>query len=137
MLKQNQFIKYIKLRSQMNFYNSFKLLKPYSRGPGFLSLTIAMVILMVSTGFAQPVVPSHSLPDSAAINQPHKLMLIWNKATTADTYRLQVSVNSDFSTTVYDLSQLTDTVKFIDTLELSTTYFWRVSATYGSGTSDF
>lgn len=137
MLQQDQFIKYIKLRLHMNFHNSFKLLKPYSRGPSLFCLTLTMVMLIASTGFTQPVAPSLSLPDSAAINQPHKLMLIWNEAAIADTYRLQVSISSDFSTTVYDQSQLTDTVQFIDILSLSTTYYWRVSATNGSGTSDF
>tara|TARA_R110002096_G_scaffold28336_20_gene85982 strand:+ start:69 stop:1436 length:1368 start_codon:yes stop_codon:yes gene_type:complete len=121
----------------MNISTTFKHPNLISRITSMFSLTIAMVLLISTTAFAQPTIPSLSLPDSAAVNQPHKLVLIWNASENADTYRLQVSDTSSFSTTVYDQSQLTDTSQFVEVMDFSTSYYWRVSATNGSGTSEF
>lgn len=103
----------------------------------YLILVIAMVVILTSAAFAQPVVPTLLLPDSAAVNQPHKLMLLWNASETAETYRLQISDTSSFTTTVYDEAQLTDTTQFIEVLDFSTTYYWRISASNGTVTSEF
>jgi len=96
-----------------------------------------MTILLSTAAFAQPATPIQSLPDSAAVNQPHNVMLLWNASENAATYHLQISDTSSFTTTTYDQSQLVDTVHFVDSLNFNTTYYWRVAAINGEGTSDF
>ena len=80
----------------MNFYTKLKQPNTKIRGSGFFSLAIAMVLLFTASAFAQPAVPTLSLPDSGAVNQPHKLNLIWNAsaATGASAY----STASSFAT---------------------------------------
>tara|TARA_R110000868_G_scaffold410693_4_gene699817 strand:- start:52448 stop:53815 length:1368 start_codon:yes stop_codon:yes gene_type:complete len=121
----------------MNFNNIQKHSKYYPRGLSYFRFAILMIVMFTTAAIAQPTIPSLSLPDSAAVNLPHKLMLIWNTSEAAETYRLQISDTSSFTTTVYDQNQLTDSVQFIDVLDFSTTYYWRVAASNGSGTSDF
>jgi len=118
----------------MNSYTTLKQSTTYIRGSGIYFLTIAIALLLAITAIAQPIL---TLPDSAAVNLPHKLNLVWNSSATAETYQLQISDTSSFTTTVYDQSQLTDTVEFVTVLDFSTTYYWRVAASSGSGTSDF
>src|SRR6185436_20163234 len=55
----------------------------------------------------------------------------------AASYRLQVSTTTAFSTTVYDLSNLTTTSAATSNLSNNTTYYWRVNATNGGGTGDW
>lgn len=110
---------------------------PFPRGSGFLSLITAMVMLFSTAIFAQPVVPTLSLPDSAAVNQPHSLMLSWSISESATSYHLQVSDTSTFTTTAYDQSEISDNKQFIEDLGYSTTYYWRVAATNTNGSSDF
>ncbi|MEQ9308393.1 MAG: ice-binding family protein [Balneolaceae bacterium] len=121
----------------MNSYITRKQSTTYIRGSGIYFLTIAIALLLAITAIAQPTIPSLSLSDSAAVNLPHKLNLIWNASATAETYQLQISDTSSFTTTVYDQSQLTDTVEFVTVLDFSTTYYWRVAASNGTGTSNF
>lgn len=121
----------------MNFYTTLKHLNLFARGLSIFSLTFAMVILLSTAAFAQPVFPKLLLPDNAAVNQPHNVTLMWNASENAETYRLQVSNTSNFFTTTYDQSQLVDTTRLINELSFNTTYYWRVAATNGAGTSDF
>lgn len=107
----------------MNFFTTFKHLNLFTRGLSIFSLTLAMTILLSTAAFAQPATPIQSLPDSAAVNQPHNVMLLWNASENAATYHLQVSDTSSFTTTTYDQSQLVDTVHFVDSLSFNTTYY--------------
>lgn len=121
----------------MNLYTKLKQSQTYIRGSGFFSLTVAMVLIFATSAFTQPVVPTLSLPDSGVVNQPHKLMLVWNASASAESYQLQISDTVSFTTTVYDQSQITDTVQFIDVLSFSTTYYWRVAASNTTETSAY
>ncbi len=121
----------------MNFFKKLKQPNTNILGSRFFSLTIALVLLLTMSAFAQPVVPTLFLPDSGATNQPHKLMLIWNASASADSYQLQISDTVSFTTTVYDQSQITDTTQFIDVLSFSNTYYWRVAASNSTETSAF
>jgi hypothetical protein len=57
----------------------------------------------------------------------------WASAKDADSYRLQVSTDSTFGTTVFDMAGLTDTTRTIPGLAYSTTYYWHVNATNIAG----
>ena len=61
--------------------------------------------------------------------------LSWNAASGAASYTLQVSINSSFSSFVYNQSGLTGTSQAVSGLDTATIYYWRVNAANGSGTS--
>jgi len=64
------------------------------------------------------------------------ITLVWNKAKLAESYNLQLSLDSDFLTILIDSSGIIDTSYNIDELNELTMYYWRVKATningYGS-----
>jgi hypothetical protein len=120
----------------MKIPTNFNRMTPHPRGSIIISLITAVILLLSTPAFAQPVIPTLSLPNNAAINQPHNLSLIWNASGTANSYRLQVSDNSTFTNIVYDQAQLTDTSQYINDLAFSTSYYWRVTATNEAGTSE-
>ena len=84
-----------------------------------------------------PDVPSTSSPADNAVNQPTSLTFSWNASARAETYNLQVSESSTFSTFLINQRGLTSTSSDISTLRNLTQYYWRVSATNTNGTSEF
>jgi hypothetical protein len=84
---------------------------------------------------AAPTAPTLISPANGAVSQATTLTFSWNPAPGATTYRLQVSTNSAFSTTVFDDSTLTSTSRQIGSLANNTTHYWRVRAKNIGGTS--
>jgi photosystem II stability/assembly factor-like uncharacterized protein len=82
-----------------------------------------------------PVKPTLVNPNNDIQNQPVNLNLSWNSAEGAESYRLQVSTSSNFTTLVYDDSTITTTSKQVSGLSNSTKYFWRVRAKNAAGSS--
>jgi len=88
-----------------------------------------------TTGTAlQP--PTLLSPIDGTINQSLAPTLSWNASSRATSYTLQVSTNSSFTSYVYNQSNLTSSTQQVTGLSHSTTYYWRVSATNGYGTSE-
>ncbi|MDP3148808.1 MAG: FISUMP domain-containing protein [Ignavibacteria bacterium] len=79
-------------------------------------------------------VPQLSLPANGAIDQKLSPVLTWNNTSNANSYTLQISTNSSFTSFVLDEDSLTTTTKQINDLIGSTTYYWRVSAVNNFGT---
>ncbi len=77
---------------------------------------------------AAPSPPILLSPANGAIDQPVPLSLRWSRSRTADTYRVQISKDSLFISTVFDDSLLTDTSQDIGVLEPEVKYYWRVQA---------
>jgi hypothetical protein len=90
-----------------------------------------------STATLPPVAPTLVAPIDRMQNAPVTLTFSWYRSSGTTTYRLQVSTAADFSSTVVDNATITDTMKTIGPLPNSTTYYWRVSATSGNGTSAY
>jgi hypothetical protein len=88
-----------------------------------------------TTILAAPQIPALVSPADGATGQQLTLALSWNKAAGAETYHVQVSSDSNFSTTVTQDSTLTDTLKLIGGLSNNTTYFWRIGSKNAIGTS--
>ncbi|MFA6541150.1 MAG: T9SS type A sorting domain-containing protein, partial [Bacteroidota bacterium] len=63
------------------------------------------------------------------------LQFSWNKSTAGESYHLQISTTSDFSTTVVDTLNYNDTSYVLTNLKAYTVYNWRVNSTNGIGTS--
>ncbi len=57
----------------------------------------------------------------------------WHTATRAESYRLQISRDSQFETLDYDRNSLTDTTHAVSGLSTDTTYYWRVRGSNESG----
>ncbi|MGA2506866.1 MAG: lectin like domain-containing protein, partial [Chitinispirillaceae bacterium] len=92
------------------------------------------VLSASSTVPSAPPAPILSSPSNGATNQAASLTLSWNSSTGATSYRLQVSTSPTFSSTVFDQSGIGGTSQAV-TLINGTTYYWRVNATNGGGTS--
>ena len=84
-----------------------------------------------------PLPPTPVSPSNGALNQPTTVTVSWNASGGAASYRLQVSLNSSFSTTVLDQSGITTTSRTVNNLSTNTAYYWRVSAMNASGTSAY
>ncbi len=90
-----------------------------------------------STVVEAPAQPQLVYPPSATTSQPITLRLRWHPSIRAVSYRLQVSTDAPFATTVFDDSTIVDTVKEVGPLGNSTTYYWRVSAKNDGWVTDY
>jgi hypothetical protein len=78
---------------------------------------------------------SLSLPTSESTLDTNAPTLVWNSDTNADSYKVQLSIDS-FSTTLID-SSLTDTTLTTPNLAFNSTYQWRVKAVNSVSESDW
>lgn len=92
-----------------------------------------------TTAIPAPQIPKLGFPTHTAINQNINTLFTWNPVSSASSYTLQVSRDSVFapSDIIYHQSNLTSPQQTINELNHETMYFWRVSATNSSGTSDW
>jgi hypothetical protein len=84
-----------------------------------------------------PSPPSLSSPANGATGVSTSPTLTWNASAGATSYRLQVSTDAGFVTTVVDQSNITTTSYGVSGLATSTTYYWHVNATNSGGTSAY
>ena len=82
--------------------------------------------------------PTLISPNNNETNVSLTPTLTWSAVTGADTYRLEVNTQNDFTgTVVYDNNALTSATKQIGALSDNTPYYWRVTAlTTGGNSSD-
>ncbi len=92
------------------------------------------VDLIFQTAPSQPVL---AFPADESAGVTTSLSLAWHVAPGATTYRVQVSTDSLFGSLIVNDSTVTDTAKTIGPLSMATTYFWRVNAKNGAGTSTY
>jgi hypothetical protein len=83
-----------------------------------------------------PSIPVLAYPADLATGIPQNPVMQWRKVTGAETYQLQVSTSSAFTSTVFNDSTLTDTSRAV-TLTGAGTYYWRVRAKNVAGTSAY
>ncbi len=84
-----------------------------------------------------PFSPTLSLPVAGDTGVSTSTQLVWNSSAGATTYRLQVSVNLDFSTIKFDTSGIMSTSSIANNLVTNTTYYWRVKAKNAAGASQW
>jgi len=87
-----------------------------------------------------PVVPTPPVlisPANSAAGVTLPTTLAWNASFGATSYRVQVSTNSAFTTTVYDQAGISSTSVSVSGLAPTTLYYWRVNATNAAGTSNW
>jgi hypothetical protein len=88
-----------------------------------------------TTVVAPPSAPTLSTPADAATNTAISPTLTWNAAIGADSYILQVSASSSFSSFVVNQSGITAVSYVVSGLSNNTAYYWRMNATNAGGTS--
>jgi hypothetical protein len=84
-----------------------------------------------------PVVVELKLPLNNSTENKQPLNLSWDSSKLAASYKLQVSTDSNFTTTMIDTSGLTDTTFTLTTLSNLTKYYWRVKAINEGGESQW
>jgi len=87
-----------------------------------------------TTMMAAPLPPELATPEDGAEDVLTTVQLIWNESATATSYRVQVSEQSGFMSTVVNQGNITNTSFTVSNLEHSKTYYWRVNASNESGT---
>ncbi len=132
-------------------YNTMTLAKPTYLGtiqtanPGMVGLTIGpdsniwyvnrtknQVVKLTPTGVA-PVDAILLSPATGSSQVAIPAFLSWVKMTGAASYHLQVSLRSDFSTSLLDSTGITGTSMGFPNLNNSTTYYWHVIAKNSAG----
>jgi hypothetical protein len=95
------------------------------RWPRFIGVILMVTLMIPAIAFSQPTL---NLPAQGVLNVSTGPTLSWN-ATAATAYRLQVSVNSDFSMPVstFDVSAPTVSKTVLPVLANGTLYYWHVS----------
>jgi fibronectin type 3 domain-containing protein len=99
----------------------------WSEAPNYRSFT--------TVGVPPPPAPTLVSPANGSTGVSTSPTLSWNVSTGATSYRLQVSLSQNFTSTVYDQSGLTSTSQQVTGLANNTPYYWRVNATNAGGTS--
>ncbi|OLD69707.1 MAG: hypothetical protein AUI33_08895 [Ignavibacteria bacterium 13_1_40CM_2_61_4] len=84
---------------------------------------------------ALPGPPALIAPPNGASNVPTTVSLSWNASTGATSYRVQLSADQTFGSTIFDSSGITATSVTPRGLLTSTLYYWRVDAANAAGTT--
>jgi hypothetical protein len=90
-----------------------------------------------TTASALALAPALLSPANLAIDQPLALTLSWAASANATSYNLQVATSSTFATPLVQAAGVTATSFPLSGLSAGTVYYWRVSASNASGTSDW
>lgn len=81
--------------------------------------------------------PTLAYPPQGFVTTDTAVMLVWHSVSEAQFYRLQVSAESSFTTTIIDDSSLLSTTREIIGLLYNRLYFWRVRAHNVNGLSSW
>ncbi len=93
------------------------------------------VIILINPPYSTPGVPVLASPTNGSVNQPTALTMNWELASSAASYSIIVSIESDFASTVYSRTDLLGSSAIVSGLERNERYYWEVSAANLGGTS--
>ncbi|MBM2814644.1 MAG: hypothetical protein HW421_1406 [Ignavibacteria bacterium] len=92
----------------------------------------------VSIGVGVPPLPPVLLsPSSNTGAIPLSTTLVWNQSAGANSYRLQVATDYNFSNTFANNSNISNTFYDLTGMQYNTLYYWRVNASNAVGTSEW
>ncbi|MCB0724674.1 MAG: T9SS type A sorting domain-containing protein [Ignavibacteriae bacterium] len=130
-----------------NFKNQVSNTSDWLRGVHFTSITHGVVVGDFGTirrtttgGWLLPTQPGQTAPGNNSTCQSLTVRLDWNSVPDPIAfYRVQLSLSSNFSTTLIDVNNINDTYYDVPngTLALNTKYYWRVMATNEVGTGQW
>ncbi len=81
--------------------------------------------------------PPLPISPSGTTGEPRNPLLAWHSSASATRYRVQVSTNSAFTSSILVDSTVVDTLLKIDPLSANTRFYWHVSAINDSGASSY
>ncbi|MBI3111316.1 MAG: fibronectin type III domain-containing protein [Ignavibacteriales bacterium] len=81
--------------------------------------------------------PTLTSPENGAISQPTSVLLRWNGESGANSYHVQVSTTSSFTSTIFNDGAVTGTSQQIGPLTNGVTYYWRVRSNFLLVTGDW
>ncbi len=84
-----------------------------------------------------PAPVSLTAPANNAEHQPSTILLSWAPINYTQAYRLQVALDSGFTSIVYDDSSISTSSRPVGSLTNNTSYFWRVRAKNIAGTGPY
>jgi len=85
-----------------------------------------------------PVAPLLASPADGALGQPVSVTLVWNHSSQASSYRLQVSKDPTFaSSLLVNDASIIDSFRVITGMEGQTRYYWRLNASNSGGTGSY
>ncbi len=90
-----------------------------------------------TTSLAAPLAPRQVAPGSGKTSLLPVQTFRWNQARTAQTYEIQIAIDSPFDSTVLVKAGIADTAWTVATLEYNTRYFWRVRGWNSEGPGAF
>jgi uncharacterized protein (TIGR02145 family) len=104
--------------------------------PLFLIVLIITLCLQIGCDKDEPIMsglpviipPTQITPANSAIIYSDSVTFTWRKVIGVTGYTLQVALDSNFSSIIFNQSGLTDTSKKIYNLEYRRIYFWRVNS---------
>ncbi|WP_159439873.1 InlB B-repeat-containing protein [Pontibacter lucknowensis] len=99
------------------------------------SSSVVSVLASDQTTITLPATPVLAMPANNASGLNIPVNISWGAAQAASTYQAQVSTTSDFSSTVFNQSNIQSTSASISSLSNNTTYYWRVRANNVNGSS--
>ena len=82
-----------------------------------------------------PIAPILISPENNATKVSVSPTLSWEAAAGANSYNVQVSTNPNFTSVIFDQSNITQTSVAVTNLINNTSYYWRVKAANAAGTS--
>lgn len=139
----HEFGHWLNLRDIYGGSDSYKIMYGFSSSGvlkrNLTSIEVDGIKWIYGIGSVSLSAPLLSAPQNAASNISLSPLLFWNKVVgTNVNYRLQVSQNQNFSSTIYDVNNLVNNQYQLSGLVNNSTYYWRVNATNAvNGTSDW
>ncbi|MFZ1684747.1 MAG: T9SS type A sorting domain-containing protein, partial [Candidatus Zixiibacteriota bacterium] len=101
-------------------------------GPGSYSTAFSFTTIV-----SPPAAPALVSPANGATGLNTTLSVVWRSSATATSYRLQTSLDPNFTTTLINQSGITDTTFQLVSLGLNVKLYWRVSASNAGGAGSF
>ena len=98
-----------------------------------ISVALVMVWIMAQGLNAQAAAPDLVSPMNGAAGQVHSPTLVWSSVIDASSYRVQMSADKNFGTTVIDQSDSGTTLKAANDNAAGMSYFWHVRAVNAAG----
>ncbi|TAL80455.1 MAG: hypothetical protein EPN88_01195, partial [Bacteroidetes bacterium] len=90
---------------------------------------------MIKPVLASPSIPTFISPINGATIQPENAEFKWSNVTNGQTYGLQISTNSNFTSFIFNSSNIPTNSKTVTTLSGQTVYYWRICAFNGNVSS--
>ncbi|MBI5214114.1 MAG: hypothetical protein HY960_00005, partial [Ignavibacteriae bacterium] len=110
---------------------------PAGNGNGNIEPTELYEFDYTFSGVSPPAAPNLSSPSNGATNQTTTVSLQWSASSGATLYHVALSIDSTFTATIVNDSNVSSTGKSVSSLSYSTKYYWRARAKNAGGWGDW